>query len=241
MIRLNKFISESGYCSRRKADEIIDQGKVFVNGKIAHTGMQVSYDAIVIIDGKRIERTKDLKIVLFYKPSGYACTAHRGDQSSIFRNFDLENDLKYVGRLDKDSEGLLVLTNNGDLCNEISKARNCHEKEYIVTVNRLISSNFIQGMQSGVSIFNPNKNNWVKTKPCKVKKIKNNQFSIILTQGLNRQIRRMCEQFGFKVSKLCRIRVMNFLLGDMKPGEIREATKEEIETLQRNIKFDFKN
>ena len=140
-----------------------------------------------------------------------------------------------MGRLDKDSEGLLLLTNDGYLCNEIAKARNMHEKEYIVTVNRSVTDEFLKGMASGVRIHDANKDEWVVTRPCKIHKLNDKTFSIVLTQGFNRQIRRMCEQFGYKVTKLRRIRVMNIMLGDMKPGEIREVTEEEIKELRRRI------
>ena len=198
-------------------------------------GMHVTDADAVVVAGRVVKRQQTFKMVAFYKPKGYACTAYRGDESGIFQNFDLEEGLKYVGRLDKDSEGLLLLTNDGDLCNAIAKARNMHEKEYIVTVNRSITDEFLKGMASGVRIHDANKHEWVVTRPCKIHKRNDKTFSIILTQGFNRQIRRMCEQFGYKVTKLRRIRVMNIMLGDMKPGEIREVTEEEIKELRRRI------
>ena len=234
-IRLNKYLSEAGVCSRRKADEWIAAGRVLVNGEPAQMGMHVTDADTVVVAGKIVKRQQTFKMVAFYKPKGYACTAYHGDESGIFQNFDLEDGLKYVGRLDKDSEGLLLLTNDGDLCNEIAKARNMHEKEYIVTVNRSITDEFLKGMATGVRIHDANKDEWVVTRPCKIHKRNDKTFSIILTQGLNRQIRRMCEQFGYKVTKLRRIRVMNFILADMKPGEIREVTAEEIKELRRRI------
>lgn len=234
-IRLNKYLSEAGVCSRRKADEWIAAGRVLVNGELAQMGMHVTDADAVVVAGRVVKRQQTFKMVAFYKPKGYACTAYRGDESGIFQNFDLEEGLKYVGRLDKDSEGLLLLTNDGDLCNAIAKARNMHEKEYIVTVNRSITDVFLKGMASGVRIHDANKDEWVVTRPCKIHKRNDKTFSIILTQGFNRQIRRMCEQFGYKVTKLRRIRVMNIMLGDMKPGEIREVTEEEIKELRRRI------
>lgn len=234
-IRLNKYLSEAGVCSRRKADEWIAAGRVLVNGEPAQMGMHVTDADAVVVAGQVVKRQQTFKMVAFYKPKGYACTAYRGDESGIFQNFDLEEGLKYVGRLDKDSEGLLLLTNDGDLCNAIAKARNMHEKEYIVTVNRSITDEFLKGMASGVRIHDANKDEWVVTRPCKINKRNDKTFSIILTQGFNRQIRRMCEQFGYKVTKLRRIRVMNIMLGDMKPGEIREVTEEEIKELRRRI------
>ena len=230
--RLNKYISATGFCSRRKADEWIAAGKVKVNGIVADIGMQVNDEDVITVNGKELMKQDAFKLVVFYKPKGYAVTFHRGDETGIFNNFPLDEDLRYVGRLDKDSEGLLLLTNDGDLCNEISKAGNEHEKEYIVTVNQDISKDFISRMSCGVRIFDRNKNRYVVTRPCTVKEIDKRRFSIILTQGYNRQIRRMCEYFDYHVVKLRRIRVMNIYLGDMKPGDIRNATKEEVKMLK---------
>ena len=234
-VRLNKFLSTSGFCSRRKADEWIASGKVLVNGIPAEMGMQVSSQDEVTINGKQIRCEEPFKFVAFYKPKGYACTAHRGDSSGIFQNFELDSDLKYVGRLDKDSEGLLLLTNDGNLGNEIAKSRNQHEKEYIVTVNQTITEEFLKGMSEGVEIYDSNKDRWAMTKPCRLYRRNDRTFMIILTQGLNRQIRRMCEHFGYRVVNLKRIRVMNVKLGEMKPGEIREITQEELQELRKKI------
>ncbi len=239
-IRLNKFISESGYCSRRKADELIAAGKVSVNGNKADMGMRVDDDDEIVVNGKSVRRELPFKLLVFNKPKGYACTMHRGDKSGIFNNFNLDKDLKYIGRLDKDSEGLLLLTNDGNLCNEISKARNQHEKEYVVTVDKALTDEFIKGMAGGVKIYDSNKDVWVVTKPCKVKKLNDRLFSIILTQGYNRQIRKMCETFGYKVDKLRRIRVINIEIGDLKPGKIRSVTDEELIELKRRIMQDKK-
>lgn len=234
-MRLNKYLSASGVCSRRKADEWIAAGRVTVNGVKADVGMSVSGRDTVCVDGRQIRNDEPFKLVVFYKPKGYACTAYRGDASGIFRNFDLSADLKYIGRLDKDSEGLLLLTNDGDLCNEVAKARNKHEKEYVVKVNRTVTKDFLEGMAAGVRIYDQHKEEWQVTRPCVVKKLNDNTFSIILTQGLNRQIRRMCEHFEYRVAELRRVRVMNIRLGEMKPGDIRSATKEEIMELRRQL------
>lgn len=236
LVRLNKYISTSGFCSRRKADEWILSGKVLVNGVPAEVGMQVSSQDEVSINGKIIRCEEPFKLIVFYKPKGYACTSHRGDASGIFQNFLLDSDLKYIGRLDKDSEGLLLLTNDGDLCNEIARARNRHEKEYVVTVNRIITHEFLREMEAGVRIYDSNKEEWVMTNPCKLKKINDRSFSIILTQGLNRQIRRMCEHFEYRVVELRRIRVMNVKLEGMKPGDIRQVTEKELMELKKQIK-----
>lgn len=237
-IRLNKYLSSAGFCSRRKADEWIAAGKVCVNGVPADMGMRVSDGDVVTVNGKVIQREEPFKLVAFYKPKGFACTSHRGDQSGIFLNFDLDSDLKYIGRLDKDSEGLLLLTNDGDLCNEVSKARNQHEKEYVVTVNKSITDDFLEGMSRGVRIYNADKDTYVVTNPCKIYPQNENTFTIILTQGLNRQIRKMCEHFGYRVKRLQRIRVMNITIAGMKVGEIRNVSEEEYVELKRMIRQD---
>ena len=240
-MRLNKYLSAAGFCSRRKADEWIAEGKVQVNGTLADMGMKVSENDVVTVAGKVIRKEEPFKLVAFYKPKGFACTSHKGDQSSIFLNFELDSDLKYVGRLDKDSEGLLLLTNDGDLCNEISKARNQHEKEYVVTVNKTITDDFLEGMSHGVRIYNADKDVYVVTNPCKVYSHNDKTFTIILTQGLNRQIRRMCEHFKYKVKRLRRIRVMNITLGDMKPGEIRNVSEKEYAELKHMLEKNRRN
>lgn len=235
MIRLNKYLSEAGVCSRRTADEWIEAGKVKVNGEVALLGTKVTEDDEVTVGGKVITLDNPFKLVAFYKPTGYACTSYEWDKTGIFKNFPLEEDLKYIGRLDKDSEGLLLLTNDGDLCNEISKARNEHEKEYIVKVNRTITEDFLKGMADGVRIHDSNKEQWVVTKPCVVKKTDDNTFTIILTQGINRQIRKMCKSFDYNVVNLKRVRVVNVELGKMKPGEIRNVTEDELTVLKTRI------
>lgn len=232
-VRLNKLISATGYCSRRKADELIAAKKVKVNGVTADMGMKVTTADEIMIDGKVLGRQDAFKLVVFYKPKGYSVTFHKGDSSSIFHHFLFDSDLRYIGRLDKDSEGILLLTNDGNLCNAIAKAANVHEKEYIVTVNRDITDDFIERMQTGVRILDANKNRYVVTRPCTVNKINHRKFSIILTQGYNRQIRRMCEYFDYRVVKLLRTRVMNIQMAAMKPGDIRYASEEEIKTIRR--------
>lgn len=235
-MRLNKFLSASGFCSRRKADEWIAAGKVTVNGVPADVGSKVSEKDVVCVGGRQVKKEEPFKLIAFYKPKGYACTAYRGDESGIFRNFELDSDLKYIGRLDKDSEGLLLLTNDGDLCNEIAKARNQHEKEYEVKVNRTITRDFLEGMAQGVRIYDSHKEEWIVTRPCKLQKKSDNMFTIILTQGLNRQIRKMCEHFDYRVISLRRVRVMNILIGDMTPGEIRPVTEDELAELRKYLK-----
>ena len=225
-MRLNKYISASGFCSRRKADEWIASGSVLVNGKPADIGMQVKEGDTVTINGKEIRLDEPFKLVVFYKPKGYACTSHRGDKSGIFSNFNLDSDLRYVGRLDKDSEGLLLLTNDGNLCNDISRAANGHEKEYVVTVDREMTPSIYDAMEQGVPILD------TMTRPCVITQRGKRTFHITITQGLNRQIRRMCEYFGYHVRSLKRIRVMNIRLDDLPEGKWRNLTEEELSELK---------
>ena len=226
-IRLNKYISESGALSRRKADEAIADGRVMINGKVAVMGDKVGEDDLVLLDGKLLTPAKKKVILVYNKPLGKVCTAKEADKDSLFRSFDYPVKLSYVGRLDKDSQGLLLLTNDGDLSNMIQKSRYNHEKEYVVRVDKEITEDFIKEMKDGVPILD------TVTKKCKVVKQGPNSFRIILTQGLNRQIRRMCEYFGYRVTYLKRIRELNIHLGDLKPGEYRELTDREEKELRR--------
>ena len=222
--RINKYLSELGYCSRRVADSLIEEGKVTINGEIPEMGTKVEDGDQVEVEGQRIEKsTKHEKIYLvFNKPAGIVCTTDRRVESDNIIDF-----IKYptrifpIGRLDKPSEGLIFLTNDGDIVNKILRARNNHEKEYIVSVNRPINRDFIQSMSNGVEILD------TITKNCFVKQLGPKKFRIILTQGLNRQIRRMCESLGFRVKSLKRVRIMNIKL-DVSIGEYREFTKEEL-------------
>ena len=222
--RVNKYLSEVGYCSRRVADRIIEEGKVTINGKIPEIGTKVEEGDQVEVEGQRVQRsTNTNKVYLaFNKPVGIVCTTDRRVETENIIDF-----IKYptrifpIGRLDKPSEGLIFLTNDGDIVNKILRARNNHEKEYIVSVNRPINRDFIQRMSDGVEILD------TITKNCFVKQLGPNKFKIILTQGLNRQIRRMCESLGYRVQSLKRIRVMNIKL-DVPIGKYREFTKEEL-------------
>ncbi len=222
--RINKYLSEVGYCSRRRADRLIEEGKVTINGKIPEIGTKVENSDQVEVEGQRIEEsTKQRKIYLaFNKPVGIVCTTDTGVEADNIIDF-----IKYpkrifpVGRLDKPSEGLIFLTNDGDIVNKILRARNNHEKEYIVSVNRLIDREFILTMSNGVGILD------TITKNCFVKQLGPKKFKIILTQGLNRQIRRMCESLGYRVKSLKRIRIMNIKL-DVPTGKYREFTKDEL-------------
>ena len=227
-LRLNKYISECGVCSRREADRMIEDGRVLVNGRPAEAGMQISDTDQVVIDGKEVKRSGNKVVIAYYKPKGLVCSKDGQGAKTVFEDLKYPVPLTYIGRLDKDSEGLLLLTNDGDLANAISRARNEHEKEYEVTVNKLVSKGFLRKMAGGVPILD------TVTRPCEIYATGERSFTIILTQGLNRQIRRMCEACGYYVRKLKRIRVMNIELGDLKKGEYRELTQEEVERL-RNL------
>ena len=236
-IRINKYLSESGYCSRRAADRLIEEGKVTINGEIPEMGTKVKEDDQVEVEGQIIEKsTKQKKIYLaFNKPVGIVCTTDRRVEPDNIIDF-----IKYpkrifpIGRLDKSSEGLIFLTNDGDIVNKILRARNNHEKEYIVIVNRQINKDFIQRMSNGVEILE------TITKNCFVKQLGPKKFKIILTQGLNRQIRRMCEALGYRVQSLKRVRIMNIKL-DIPKGKYREFTKGELIELNRLLENSQKH
>jgi len=227
--RINKFLSEVGYCSRRAADRLIEEGKVTINGKIPEMGTKINRGDQVEVEGQRIERsTKTKNIYLaFNKPVGIVCTTDRRVEfDNIIDYIRYPKRIFPVGRLDKLSEGLIFLTNDGDIVNKILRSKNNHEKEYIVGVNRPIDRNFIQRMSNGVEILD------TLTKNCFVKQLGEKKFKIVLTQGLNRQIRRMCESLGYKVRSLKRVRIMNIKL-DVPTGKYREFTKEEL--LELNV------
>lgn len=223
--RLNKTIAETGYCSRRMADKLIEAGKVLVNDVKADLGVRVSAKDKITVEGKVItKQVKDIYLI-FNKPIGVTCTTDLEVKGNITAFMNYPERIFPIGRLDKPSEGLLFLTNDGDIVNKILRAGNNHEKEYIVTVNNRITKLFIAGMGSGVPILD------TLTKPCKVEKLNDYTFKIVLTQGLNRQIRRMCTHFGYKVNTLKRVRIMNIQLGDLKKGKYRNFTKEELSSL----------
>jgi len=225
--RLNKYLSEVGYCSRREADRLIDAGRVTINGKVPEMGTKVTPTDEVHVDGELITNTKEAFTYLaFNKPVGIVCTTDtRVEKDNIIDYINYHKRIFPIGRLDKPSEGLILLTDDGDIVNKILRASNNHEKEYIVTVDKPISQTFIERMSGGVPILD------TVTKKCKVKKIDRFTFKIILTQGLNRQIRRMCEYLGYDVKTLKRVRIMNISL-DMPLGKYRELTKEEFKELQ---------
>ena len=236
MIRLNKYLSEAGVCSRREADRLIESGIVTVDGKTAAPGMKVE-DGQEVRVGKKVVKSKTEKTVLaVYKPAGIVCTEDKREKKNIIRFLNYPVRITYAGRLDKDSEGLLIMTNDGDLINGMMRARYAHEKEYKVRVNKEVTPEFIEKMSRGVHIRDKEKNLDAVTRPCTVKKTGKYTFSIILTQGLNRQIRRMCEALGYKVDVLKRIRIMNVELGDLKPGQVRELTEQELKELYGTVK-----
>ncbi|MBQ8803175.1 MAG: 23S rRNA pseudouridine(2604) synthase RluF [Tyzzerella sp.] len=231
-IRLNKFLSEAGVCSRREADRLIESGKVTVDGKRAETGMKITESQVVCVGKKEIRPKNKNEMVLLAvnKPVGIVCTEEKREKNNIINFLKYPTRVTYIGRLDKDSEGLLLMTNNGDIINKMMRSGNQHEKEYKVTVNKPITPEFIEKMANGVPILD------TVTRKCKVEMIGKYKFRIILTQGLNRQIRRMCEYLGYKVTKLERVRVMNIELGSLKPGEYRKVTDAEIAELYELIK-----
>lgn len=236
MTRLNKYLSEAGICSRREADRLIQAGKVTVDGRKAVPGMQVEPGQVVKV-GKKEIRDRNRKVVLaVYKPAGIVCTGDQREKRNIIRYLDYPVRLTYAGRLDKDSEGLLIMTNDGDLINGMMRARFGHEKEYKVTVDRPVTEEFLRRMREGVHIRDEEKGLNEVTRPCQAEALGKYTFSITLTQGLNRQIRRMCEACGYKVERLLRVRIVNIRLGKMKPGDVRELSKQELEELYGQIK-----
>ncbi len=229
-MRINKYISETGICSRREADKLIEAKRVTINGNIAELGSTVQPGDKVLLDGKPIGTKKKSVYIALNKPVGITSTTEKHVEGNIVDFVNHPERIFPIGRLDKDSEGLILLTNDGDIVNKILRAENNHEKEYIVTVNKPITSSFIQGMSSGVHILG------TKTKPCKVSRINDRVFRIILTQGLNRQIRRMCQAFGYQVVRLQRIRIMNIKLDGLKTGQWRNLTSNELKELMDLLK-----
>jgi 23S rRNA pseudouridine2604 synthase len=232
-IRLNKYLSDAGICSRREADRLIEAGKVLVDGETACQGMKIRPGQKVSVKGREVEREQEMILLAVNKPRGVVCTTDTrwGDQT-IYELLNYPKRIFSVGRLDKDSEGLLLMTNNGDILNKIMRAGNYHEKEHLVTVNKTITPEFLKKMAAGVYL----KELEVKTRPCKVELAGEKQFRITLTQGLNRQIRRMCEANHYKVTRLMRVRIMNIELGKLKPGEYRSVTRRELAALQQALR-----
>ena len=233
-VRLNKYLSEAGVCSRREADRLIASGRVTVDGRPGETGMKVCPGQKVCIGKKVISRQEEMVVLAVNKPVGIVCTEERRERNSIIRYLDYPVRITYIGRLDKDSRGLLLMTNNGDIINQIMRSANRHEKEYKVTVDREVTRDFLDRMAAGVPILD------TVTRPCQVQKIGKYTFSIILTQGMNRQIRRMCEALGYQVKDLLRTRILNIRLGNLKEGEYRQVTDEELNELYEQIRGSSK-
>lgn len=233
-VRLNKYLSDAGLCSRREADRLIEAGKVLVDGQRAAQGQKVSRGQQVEVNGRRIEPEQEMILLAVNKPRGVVCTTDRrwGDRT-IYDVVDYPKRIFSVGRLDKDSEGLLLMTNYGDILNKIMRAGNYHEKEYLVTVDRDITPDFLNKMAAGVYLEELG----VTTRPCRVELAGKCQFRLVLTQGLNRQIRRMCEALHYRVKRLVRVRIMNIELGDLRPGEYRPLTRKEFARLQEQLRY----
>ncbi len=226
---LNKYISESGFCSRREADNYIEQGRVTINGKEAIKGNRVGENDTVEIDGEPLKKKKAPVYIMLNKPKGITCTTDQKDKTNIIDFINYKTRIFPIGRLDKRSEGLIFLTNDGDIVNKILRAGNNHEKEYIVTTDKPLTLDFIKKMRSGVRILG------TVTKPCFVKQEGNDRFRIILIQGLNRQIRRMCETLGYNVTSLKRIRIMSITLSGLAPGKWRYFTPDEMKTINEML------
>ena len=229
-VRINKYIASSGFCSRRQADELVEAGKVTVDGAVAVNGTVVEEGSVVKVDGKEVFPEENKIYIALHKPLGITCTTDRRDPSNIIDYVGMDDRIFPIGRLDKNSSGLILLTNDGDIVNKLLRAENGHEKEYQVRVDHKIEPDFKKKMEAGVKILGQ------KTLPCKVTVTGTHTFNIILKQGLNRQIRRMCEALGYRVTKLRRIRFINIELGNMKPGDIRNLTREEIRGLKSSDK-----
>ncbi|MFZ1749807.1 MAG: pseudouridine synthase [Saprospiraceae bacterium] len=229
-ISLNKYISDTGYCSRREADKLIDAGRVKINGIIATKGNRVNPDDTVHLDDKSLVNKVTPVYIAYHKPVGIVCTTDDREPDNIISHLDYKERIFPIGRLDKMSEGLILLTNDGDIVNKILRAGNYHEKEYIVSVQKPIDQAFIKTMASGVPILD------TVTRPCKVSKIDSHTFRIVLTQGLNRQIRRMCEYLGYHVTRLVRIRIMDITLDDLQNDHWRYLTEAEVIWLMELVK-----
>lgn len=226
--RLNKYIAECGICSRREADKLIEAGKVTINGHVAEMGERVTKADKVTVNGKELGGKEEKVVLAYYKPLGITCTEKdRFAEKTLKDAFDYPIRVTYAGRLDRETEGLLLMTNDGDLINRLMKGSNEHEKEYYVQVTKKLGDDFKEKMEAGVFLSELNR----KTKPCKVEIVGEDSFRIIITQGLNRQIRRMCKELGYNVRALQRLRVANIELGKLRPGTFRKLTKDELEEL----------
>lgn len=229
-MRINKYLSSSGYCSRREADRLLEQGRVTIDGRKAELGDRAGEGEKVCVDGKPVYPEKKRIVIAFHKPAGVVCTSSRKEKNNIIDYIRFPQRIYPVGRLDKDSTGLIFLTNDGELMDRILRGKNGHEKEYIVQVNRPIKPEILAAMSQGVPILD------TMTRPCKIEPMNERTFRIVLTQGLNRQIRRMCEYFGYKVTKLKRVRIMNVVLDGLQEGKWRYLTEEELRIMEKSLK-----
>lgn len=229
MISINKYIAATGTCSRREADALLDEGRVSLNGEIARKGNRVAEGDVVRLDGKPLGQKPQTVYLALNKPPGITCTTDKRDRTNIIDFINYPERIFPIGRLDKPSTGLILLTNDGDIVNKILRVENAHDKEYIVTVDKPINRKFIQAMSGGIPILD------TVTKRCEVEKLGHQKFRIILTQGLNRQIRRMCAYLGYEVQTLKRTRIMNVRLGKLPEGEWRELREDELEILLLSI------
>ncbi len=234
-MRLNQYISSSGLCSRREADKLIQNKKVFINNKPAEIGQTVGASDTVKIDGKIIKPKNQKVYIALNKPSGITCTTETKVKGNIIEFIGHNERIFPVGRLDKDSEGLIILTNDGNIVNKLLRQENKHDKEYVVTVDQPLTPEFIESMKKGVTIFNPVTKRHTKTKRCEIERLNKDTFKIILQQGLNRQIRRMCQALGYEVVKLKRVRITNLTLRDIPLGKWRYLTTTEVDTLLKSI------
>ncbi|MEY8392503.1 pseudouridine synthase [Lachnospiraceae bacterium] len=231
-IRINKYLSEAGVCSRREADRQIEAERITINGKVALRGDKVYPGDVVMYGRKRVSKEEEAILIAVNKPVGIVCTSEKREKNNIVDFINYPKRIYPIGRLDKNSHGLILMTNQGELVNKMMRSANYHEKEYIVKVNQDITEEFIRGMKEGVYLEELG----VSTRPCQAKKVGKRTFRIILTQGMNRQIRRMCEIFHFRVMDLKRVRIMNIRLGELKEGAYRNVTPEEWEELSRQIR-----
>ena len=233
-IRINKYLSEIGYCSRREADRLIKAGKVTVDGKLPEIGQKVTGEETIHVDGKEIKKNDKFVYLALNKPKGITCTTDQTDPSNIVDYMKYPLRIFHIGRLDKDSEGLIFLTNDGDIVNKILRSGNLHEKEYVVKVDHRITQKFVYSMARGVPVLGK------VTKPCHVEKIDDFHFRITLTEGMNRQIRRMCSYFNYHVTRLVRVRIMNITLDGIRPGKWRYLTKDEVQEIKSLTKESSK-
>ena len=233
-MRINKYLSETGIVSRRGADKWIEEGRITINGELATVGSQVTEGDVVCVDGKPVKKEESLVYIALNKPVGITSTTESHVKGNVVDFIGHSKRIFHIGRLDKESEGLLLMTNDGDIVNEILRAENHHEKEYVVQVDKPITDEFIRKMSSGVPILD------TVTLPCRVERVSKYVFKIILEQGLNRQIRRMCSALGYSVKRLQRIRIMNIHLGNLKVGQWRDLTEKERTELFKLLNYKQK-